>query len=582
MDFDNATTLINYEGIYQQYDILSIPILAALLLFWFVILGTIAETLFVPNLTTVQYIYKIDEAVAGITLAAFANGAGDIFSTIAAFDNDLEPLAFGELIGAALFVSVFTCGIISLLFPIHADYSLAVDMFCFILGMAMWGAFLTDSTISKLEILFLFLFYGGYVVIVIIMSRHHQQPRDNAIVTTPTECSLKFNLVRRSSLAPLRGSEPASSAYSQMSLTGEDEFDPNYFQSNPQIRSSSFSRIAVSFQRRLSFNEPHTVEPENSDVIEDILNYTAADLDPPPVDWENEIRYTVQHLFPIVLVWHQLTVLSKIIGLVQVPAVLVLNATVPVIHTHHLLTRPEYQAVSLSEDLVLETETHEVDADYPRFLLLAQLLISPFLMACIKFSIHDYWFGMPVWFITILVGLLLACVAFHFTKAHPVIRYVKFLTVYGILESILIISSVTNELVELLRVLGLAFNLNISILGLTLFAAVNSIADLVANTAMARQGHIVMALSACVGTPLLNIILGTGIAALKQVLKTGDAVHFKSMVFSFWVSWYGLLISSSTGLLIFCISRFAFSKAYGYSLITMYLVTIIICISFVD
>ncbi len=69
-----------------------------------------------------------------------------------------------------------------------------------------------------------------------------------------------------------------------------------------------------------------------------------------------------------------------------------------------------------------------------------------------------------------------------------------------------------NELVALLNTLGHIVGANPSILGLTVLAMGNSAGDLAANTAIARAGMPTMAIAACFGAPLLNILLGLGLS----------------------------------------------------------------------
>ena len=52
----------------------------------------------------------------------------------------------------------------------------------------------------------------------------------------------------------------------------------------------------------------------------------------------------------------------------------------------------------------------------------------------------------------------------------------------------------------------------LAILGLTVLAIGNSVGDWVADTAVARAGHPSMGVASCFGSPLLNDVLGLGIA----------------------------------------------------------------------
>jgi Ca2+/Na+ antiporter len=85
-----------------------------------------------------------------------------------------------------------------------------------------------------------------------------------------------------------------------------------------------------------------------------------------------------------------------------------------------------------------------------------------------------------------------------------------------------------NELVALLNTLGHIVGANPSVLGLTVLAMGNSAGDLVANTAIARAGMPTMAIAACFGAPLLNILLGLGLSmTILVVSKAPEPVLVK-------------------------------------------------------
>jgi len=55
----------------------------------------------------------------GVTFAAFGNGAPDIFSSLAAFSNsESGGLAFGELLGAAMFILTVVMGVVAIISPV--------------------------------------------------------------------------------------------------------------------------------------------------------------------------------------------------------------------------------------------------------------------------------------------------------------------------------------------------------------------------------------------------------------------------------------------------------------------------------
>ncbi|KAL9096245.1 MAG: hypothetical protein Q9165_001768 [Trypethelium subeluteriae] len=97
----------------------------------------------------------------------------------------------------------------------------------------------------------------------------------------------------------------------------------------------------------------------------------------------------------------------------------------------------------------------------------------------------------------------------------------------GFAVSITWISTVAGEVVGVLKTLGVILNISDAILGLTIFAVGNSLGDLVANVTVARLGYPVMALSACFGGPMLNILLGIGISGLAMMVRAADKRHHR-------------------------------------------------------
>ena len=71
----------------------------------------------------------------------------------------------------------------------------------------------------------------------------------------------------------------------------------------------------------------------------------------------------------------------------------------------------------------------------------------------------------------------------------------------------------------MLKALGVILGISEAILGLTVFAVGNSLGDLVADVTVARLGYPVMALAACFGGPMLNILLGVGIGGAWMTMR---------------------------------------------------------------
>ncbi|XP_019850925.1 PREDICTED: sodium/potassium/calcium exchanger 6, mitochondrial-like [Amphimedon queenslandica] len=71
----------------------------------------------------------------------------------------------------------------------------------------------------------------------------------------------------------------------------------------------------------------------------------------------------------------------------------------------------------------------------------------------------------------------------------------------------------------LMQVFGVVIKISDGILGVTLLAWGNSIQDSVTNLTMARRGFPRMAIGACFGGPLLNLLIGVGLASVVKLLK---------------------------------------------------------------
>jgi len=131
----------------------------------------------------------------------------------------------------------------------------------------------------------------------------------------------------------------------------------------------------------------------------------------------------------------------------------------------------------------------------------------------------------------VLYSLLGSLVAFAIlvlttTSSKPP-KYRFLLCFLGFIVSIAWISTIANEVVGVLKAFGVILGISDAILGLTIFAVGNSLGDLIADITVARLGYPVMALSACFGGPMLNILLGIGIGGLYVTIKEANRKHDK-------------------------------------------------------
>ncbi|KAJ5825791.1 Sodium/calcium exchanger membrane region [Penicillium riverlandense] len=180
--------------------------------------------------------------------------------------------------------------------------------------------------------------------------------------------------------------------------------------------------------------------------------------------------------------------------------------------------------------------------DWNRWLVAIQLFTGPFFVVLIGWTTADETRSLRNLLLPSLISLLFSFVCLtvliigtrrpwhhrHGISEPQVLPRRKlpaawrpFLSLLGFLVAISWIATIATEVVALLKTLGVILNISDSLLGLTIFAVGNSLGDLVADITVARLGYPVMALSACFGGPMLNILLGIGLGGLYMTMNGG-------------------------------------------------------------
>ncbi|RHZ46713.1 sodium/calcium exchanger protein [Aspergillus thermomutatus] len=284
-------------------------------------------------------------------------------------------------------------------------------------------------------------------------------------------------------------------------------------------------------------------------------------------------------LFPTLVGWRTKNFLERLLGIVAAPSVLLLTITLPVVEPAQPevdpapnvlpsadggestaprvrlpedsplirtldrdLADPEVgspggKAQSIQERQRWDSELPAVEPltdpsasqpkDWCQWLLYVQLFMGPFFVALIAWTTMDPEMKARTLVLPSLCSLLfsflcLACLVVstrHSHSSRPSSFWRPFLAMLGFVVAIFWIATVATEVVSLLKTFGVILNISDSLLGLTVFAVGNSLGDLVADITVARLGYPVMALSACFGGPMLNILLGIGLGGLYMTVK---------------------------------------------------------------
>ncbi|KAF8071735.1 Sodium/calcium exchanger protein-domain-containing protein [Lyophyllum atratum] len=289
-------------------------------------------------------------------------------------------------------------------------------------------------------------------------------------------------------------------------------------------------------------------------------------------------------LFPSLHHFGSQSILGQIAAIFATPAVMLLTLTLPVVVTPYQFSstspeKPHHQGdgrlvdfeeegearVLIAEEEVLE-DMHEML--FNKWLTAAQCILAP--LFCVAVLFHGTRHQVALYIGAAIGGFVTAVLVIASADKgdHPTARMAR--CSMGFLVAIVWIMAIADEVVNVLQTFGFIFGLSDAIIGLTIFAVGNSLADLVANMSVAVFAPI-MGFSACFGGPMLNILLGVGVSGtyITQQTSTPYVIHFSTTLF---VSTIGLLILLAATLIYVPMNDYFLSRRWGVLLIASYTV----------
>lgn len=225
--------------------------------------------------------------------------------------------------------------------------------------------------------------------------------------------------------------------------------------------------------------------------------------------------------------------------------------------------------------------------EWNRWLVSTQIFTAPFFIVLLYWANNDPDLLIRNLLLPTLYGLMVSLILFAILLLTTTIarspRYRYLFCFLGFIVSIAWISTIANEVVGVLKAFGIILGISDAILGLTIFAVGNSLGDLVADITIARLGYPVMALSACFGGPMLNILLGIGLSGLYMTIKTGNGNHERHQkkpwkYKPYQIEFGGTLIISGITLLVTLLglliavplNRWRMDRKIGWGLVTLW------------
>ncbi|PPQ65279.1 hypothetical protein CVT26_000239 [Gymnopilus dilepis] len=277
---------------------------------------------------------------------------------------------------------------------------------------------------------------------------------------------------------------------------------------------------------------------------------------------------TYHTLFPTLHNFKSQTIITKIARLLAAPAVLCLTLTLPVVVT------PYPNAQSAPEKLY-DGDARLVDFEeegMERVLIAEEEIEIMHELPFILFGGNNssIWVQLG----TLIGGLIAgALVVMYVEKGNsPAALLARCLM--GFFVAIVWIMAIADQVVNVLQTFGFMFGLSDAIIGLTIFAVGNSLADLVANMSVAVFAPI-MGFSACFGGPMLNLLLGVGISGSYIISQTSEPYALKLST-TLFVSAFGLLFLLAATLIFVPLNDYFLTRRWGYLLIASYTIIMII------
>ncbi|XP_043924207.1 mitochondrial sodium/calcium exchanger protein [Protopterus annectens] len=262
-----------------------------------------------------------------------------------------------------------------------------------------------------------------------------------------------------------------------------------------------------------------------------------------PIDWKRVRRRTC---------------VCKWFKIIKTPAEFILLLTVPVV------------------------DNDKDDRNWKRPLNCLHLITSPLVFILTlksgKYGVQCIADVFPVWALVMLLGACLAILVFFTTTNEQPPRYHCIFAFIGFLISAMWINAAATEVVSLLRTFGIIFKLSDTILGLTLLAWGNSIGDCFSDITLSRQGYPRMAISACFGGIIFNMLFGIGLGLICQMSLGHTVIELQTDGLLNWILAGALGISLVLSFVLIPLQCFYFHRIYGVFLIIYYVTFLIVAV----
>lgn len=590
------------------------PFVVFWMLILFRLLGSTAEDYFSPSLEMFSVKLGLPPRFAGVSLLALGNGAADVSATMSAIMGDEEngyKLSLGALSGAAMLVGGVIAGVVVIVAGgVPCRGALVRDVMALFITVGVVWVALANGEIGPGDYALFLSLYGLFVGIVLVADVYHRAiilPRlaaANGEVEDPVlgAASRQPSAISRfitsfsnyDTIAALGGTCGRDTTTDQ--VIAEDSLAIDQQSVDPRSVLEQDAPVNLLGQHGILHGDGRALSTDDTSgdyalVDEQMDQFCSAggpDSDVCAASWSGAChdgkQEIVSHFSQVWgdIVWNgELRKAEKFIMLSELPFTIGRKITVPI----------------------------PCDGYYCRALIALSIVVSPFWFAYYiysghgvnMFAHHHIFYFLTFWLLTVFVGVSIlryapggegrmAMVSFSLMwKTMTLDPYLTCfhikavatpIALYGFVMAATWIDFVADHLVSVLDFVGIVLHIPGTIMGLTVLAWGNSMADLSANITMARKGLANMAMTACFAGPVFNILVGLGLGFSGLAAQTGNptvAVSLSTPVVSGFV--FIILNCASilmTGILL---GKGRIESYYGYIAVVMYTIYVITSIS---
>ncbi|XP_065192404.1 mitochondrial sodium/calcium exchanger protein-like [Sycon ciliatum] len=598
-DFIKGTSSCEIDGGYINYlhlpycllagyEPVGLIIIALWMFYIFFSLSVVVDLILCPSLKVITTALHMDENVAGVTFLAFANGAADIFSLLLLVlrgddddEDDITGVAgMGSILGGGMFDICIPAGLIALNYPFDSieKWPFIRNVVFYLAAVGWLTGMLADEVIHLSEAIGFIGLYFGYVFVVWIGHRYTRWKEDKTAepdTGEPTEKTpLTTGSTRQTYQSNAGNGGAATAPHSEqhsVALPGVAPVSGVGRGLQGRTRDALMVPSAESIDLSLSMasTSESTAHASNSgiDSLENSTLESFPDVEqPPPEPALDETDSEPSHLVGLRKLrdafvpeefrnWKETKWHNRLFAVLGYPIRLALLLTCPTIDNEkESCDWNKYQAMITM-------------AVFPSFVALAfdgffteisnEVILGPFMAA---------------------LGLIFCLAVFLFTSVKDV-PYAKVLfAAISFLVAITWIYIMADEVVNIVVTFAVSLNATGAILGLIMIATGNSVCDMIANFFVARGGKPLMGFAACIGSPLLNMLIGIGIASTVAIVKEGKPYKLQ----------FPLLLQVASGFLCFSLllslalvmaRHWSAGKMLGIVMLALYFVFFTVCLA---